>query len=67
MPSGASTGIHEALELRDGDKTKYLGKGVVKAVGNVVNIIAPALLKKGLDVTDQKSVDEFLLVNSNLF
>lgn len=47
VPSGASTGIFEALELRDNDKTRYKGKGVLKAVSNVNSIIAPALLKKG--------------------
>lgn len=46
VPSGASTGIHEAVELRDGDKTKYLGKGVLKAVENINAIIAPALKVK---------------------
>ena len=53
VPSGASTGEHEALELRDGDKTKYGGKGVLKAVENVNKKIAPALI--GLDSTDQLS------------
>ena len=43
VPSGASTGEHEALELRDGDKGRYLGKGTLKAVENVNNVIAPAL------------------------
>ncbi|RLV83827.1 Enolase 2 [Meyerozyma sp. JA9] len=60
VPSGASTGIHEAIELRDGDKSKWLGKGVTKAVDNVNSIIAPAVIKKGLDVTNQKAVDDFL-------
>lgn len=60
VPSGASTGIHEALELRDGDKSKWLGKGVTKAVANVNTIIAPALIKANLDVTNQAKVDEFL-------
>lgn len=46
VPSGASTGIYEALELRDGDKKRYLGKGVLKAVDNVNKIIAPALIGK---------------------
>jgi len=50
VPSGASTGIYEALELRDGDKKRYNGKGVLKAVANVNNIIASAL--KGKKVTD---------------
>lgn len=61
VPSGASTGIHEALELRDGDKSKWLGKGVTKAVANVNDVIAPALVKANLDVADQAKVDEFLL------
>ena len=61
VPSGASTGIHEALELRDDDKSKWLGKGVTKAVANVNNTIAPALVKANIDVKDQKAVDEFLL------
>ncbi|HET9746251.1 MAG TPA: phosphopyruvate hydratase, partial [Chitinophagaceae bacterium] len=43
VPSGASTGVHEAVELRDGDKKVYLGKGVLKAVKNVNDVIAPAL------------------------
>lgn len=60
VPSGASTGQHEAHELRDGDKTKWGGKGVLKAVGNVNDIIAPAVIKENLDVKDQTKVDEFL-------
>src|SRR5205085_3677147 len=59
VPSGASTGIHEAVELRDGDKKKYLGKGVLKAVKNVNDIIAPALL--GNDVADQTGIDEMMI------
>ncbi|WP_077624851.1 phosphopyruvate hydratase [Sediminibacillus massiliensis] len=59
VPSGASTGEHEAVELRDGDKERYLGKGVLKAVENVNEIIAPELL--GLDVTRQVIIDELLL------
>lgn len=59
VPSGASTGIHEAVELRDGDSSKYLGKGVLKAVENVNGIINDALL--GLDVTQQKMIDKILL------
>ena len=59
VPSGASTGIHEAMELRDGDKKKYLGKGVLKAVSNVNNIIAPILL--GNDVADQTGIDELMI------
>ncbi|KAK6199231.1 enolase 1 [Scheffersomyces amazonensis] len=60
VPSGASTGIHEALELRDGDKSKWLGKGVLKAVANVNEIIAPAFVKADIDIKDQAKVDEFL-------
>jgi len=55
VPSGASTGIYEALELRDQDKGRLLGKGVLKAVSNVNDIIAPRLI--GMDVTDQKGID----------
>src|SRR5919108_5508361 len=51
VPSGASTGEHEALELRDGDAKRYLGKGVLKAVANVEKILAPALV--GREVFDQ--------------
>ena len=59
VPSGASTGEHEALELRDGDKKRYLGKGVSKAVKNVTDMISPAL--KGLDALDQLTVDRTML------
>lgn len=59
VPSGASTGENEALELRDGDKNRYLGKGVLKAVDNVNNIIAPAL--KGDCVFDQRAIDYKML------
>jgi len=59
VPSGASTGIHEAVELRDNDKKKYLGKGVLKAVKNVNDIIAPVLL--GNDVADQTGIDELMI------
>ena len=59
VPSGASTGIHEAAELRDGDKKKYLGKGVLKAVANVNKAIAPTLL--GYDVADQTGIDEMMI------
>ena len=51
VPSGASTGVHEAVELRDGDKERYLGKGVTKAVDNVNDIIAEAII--GLDAARQ--------------
>lgn len=59
VPSGASTGKHEAVELRDGDKKRYLGKGVLKAVENVDTIISDALI--GEMVLDQKAIDETLL------
>ncbi|WP_374047197.1 phosphopyruvate hydratase [uncultured Phascolarctobacterium sp.] len=59
VPSGASTGVHEAVELRDGDKTRYLGKGVTKAVDNVNDVIAEALI--GLEATRQVEVDEMLI------
>ncbi|HEY6104681.1 MAG TPA: phosphopyruvate hydratase [Anaeromyxobacteraceae bacterium] len=55
VPSGASTGEHEALELRDGDKARYLGKGVRKAVQNVVDVIAPAVV--GMDASGQAALD----------
>lgn len=59
VPSGASTGEYEAVELRDGDKSRYLGKGVEKAVANVNDEIAPALL--GFDVTDQVGIDQAMI------
>ena len=59
VPSGASTGEHEALELRDGDKKRYLGKGVLKAVDNVNKIIAPALV--GQDGTLQSRLDQLMI------
>lgn len=59
VPSGASTGEHEALELRDGDKGRYLGKGVLKAVENVNEVIAPEIL--GMEVTDQVGIDKAML------
>jgi len=59
VPSGASTGIYEACELRDGDKTRFLGKGVSKAVDNVNNVMAPKLI--GMDVTKQRELDEFMI------
>ena len=55
VPSGASTGEHEALELRDGDKGRYLGKGTLKAVENVNNVIAPALY--GMSALNQREID----------
>ncbi|MDY0287436.1 MAG: phosphopyruvate hydratase, partial [Sphaerochaeta sp.] len=51
VPSGASTGVHEAVELRDGDKKRFMGKGVLKAVDNVNDLIAPEL--EGMDALDQ--------------
>lgn len=59
VPSGASTGVNEAVELRDGDKTKYLGKGVLKAVSNVNDVIAPELL--GLDIFEQNLIDQIMI------
>lgn len=59
VPSGASTGENEALELRDGDKTRYLGKGVLNAVNNVNNPIAEELM--GMDVTDQAGIDKMMI------
>ena len=59
VPSGASTGEHEALELRDGDKGRYLGKGVLKAVANVNDVIAPEII--GMEVTDQVGIDKTML------
>jgi enolase len=59
VPSGASTGVHEAVELRDGDRSRYGGKGVLKAVANVVETIGPALL--GWDAADQAGVDATLI------
>ncbi len=59
VPSGASTGVHEALELRDGDKKRYLGKGVTKAVANVNGVISDALF--GWDAAEQKAIDAELL------
>src|SRR6187549_4283306 len=59
VPSGASTGEHEAIELRDADKTRYGGKGTLKAVGNVKSKIAPALI--GFDALDQIGVDRAMI------
>jgi len=61
VPSGASTGIYEALELRDKDKSKYLGKGVSKAIKNVNEIIGPALVNTKTCVTDQAAMDKIML------
>ncbi|HPS83181.1 MAG TPA: phosphopyruvate hydratase, partial [Bacteroidales bacterium] len=59
VPSGASTGVHEAHELRDGDKKMYNGKSVLKAVNNVNKVIAPEI--QGLDVTDQNQIDRLMI------
>lgn len=59
VPSGASTGAHEAVELRDGDKSRYLGKGVLKAVENVNEIIAPEVI--GMDALDQLGIDKLMI------
>ncbi|MCS7214582.1 MAG: phosphopyruvate hydratase [Thermodesulfovibrio sp.] len=59
VPSGASTGSREALELRDGDKKRYLGKGVKKAVDNIINEIAPNII--GMESFDQEGIDRFLI------
>src|SRR5688572_26440656 len=59
VPSGASTGAHEAIELRDGDKKRFHGKGVLKAVNNVREICAPAI--QGMNVAEWRNVDKKLL------
>ena len=59
VPSGASTGEHEAVELRDGDKARYLGKGTLKAVGHVNGEIAAAL--HGMDATQQAEIDRIMI------
>ncbi len=59
VPSGASTGAHEAVELRDGDKSRYLGKGTLQAVKNVEDVIAPELI--GMDVTEQAKIDHLMI------
>ena len=61
VPSGASTGEHEAVELRDGDKSRYLGKGVTKAVENVNEIIAPEIVEGEFSVLDQVSIDKMMI------
>ena len=63
VPSGASTGINEAVELRDGDKSKYLGKGVLKAVSNVNDVIAPELV--GMDVFEQNTIDQIMKMSGH--
>lgn len=59
VPSGASTGAHEAVELRDGDKSRYLGKGVLQAVKNVNETIAPEVI--GMDALDQLGIDKLMI------
>jgi enolase len=59
VPSGASTGENEAVELRDGDKKRYMGKGVTKAVKNVNDVIAQELL--GMDALNQREIDETMI------
>src|SRR5882724_5859123 len=59
VPSGASTGAHEAVELRDGDKGRYLGKGVEKAVDNIEERIFPEIV--GFDATDQRAIDQKMI------
>src|SRR6478672_2791430 len=59
VPSGASTGAHEAVELRDGDKKVYVGKGVLKAVSNINDVIAPEL--EGFDIFDQRAIDTTMI------
>ncbi|MFM7725164.1 MAG: phosphopyruvate hydratase, partial [Flavobacteriales bacterium] len=59
VPSGASTGTHEAVELRDGDQSVYMGKSVFKAVEHVNTVLSDAL--EGWDVTDQKGIDDYML------
>ena len=59
VPSGASTGEKEAVEMRDGDKSRYKGKGVLKAVENANNHLAPALI--GMDVTQQRAIDQTMI------
>ncbi|XP_060052213.1 alpha-enolase-like [Erinaceus europaeus] len=61
VPSGASTGIYEALELRDNDKTRYMGKGVSQAVEHINNTIAPALVSKKLNVVEQEKIDKLMI------
>src|SRR5512138_1209686 len=59
VPSGASTGVHEALELRDGEKNRYGGKGVLKAVQNVNTVIADEVI--GWDAREQQAIDELMV------
>src|SRR5262244_4320240 len=59
VPSGASTGVHEALELRDGDKRRYGGKGVLRAVRHLTDLIGPAII--GMDASEQLALDQKLI------
>ncbi|KAG8004925.1 Gamma-enolase [Nibea albiflora] len=61
VPSGASTGIYEALELRDGDKSRYKGKGVLKAVGHINDTLGPALIASGISVVEQEQLDNLMI------
>ncbi|XP_017336751.1 gamma-enolase isoform X1 [Ictalurus punctatus] len=61
VPSGASTGIYEALELRDGDKSRFKGKGVLKAVGHINDTLGPALIESGLSVAEQEKLDNMMI------
>ncbi|XP_051927099.1 gamma-enolase isoform X2 [Hippocampus zosterae] len=61
VPSGASTGIYEALELRDGDKSRYKGKGVLKAVGHINGALGPALIASGISVVEQEQLDNIMI------
>uniref|UniRef100_A0A8C9ZYA1 phosphopyruvate hydratase n=1 Tax=Sander lucioperca TaxID=283035 RepID=A0A8C9ZYA1_SANLU len=61
VPSGASTGIYEALELRDGDKSRYKGKGVLKAVGHINDTLGPALIASGISVVEQEQLDNTMI------
>uniref|UniRef100_A0A8C9ZJW5 phosphopyruvate hydratase n=1 Tax=Sander lucioperca TaxID=283035 RepID=A0A8C9ZJW5_SANLU len=61
VPSGASTGIYEALELRDNDKSRYLGKGVSQAVGHINSTIAPALVGQDVSVVEQERIDQMMI------
>uniref|UniRef100_A0A8C6KCU0 phosphopyruvate hydratase n=1 Tax=Nothobranchius furzeri TaxID=105023 RepID=A0A8C6KCU0_NOTFU len=61
VPSGASTGIYEALELRDGDKTRYKGKGVTKAVAHINDTLGPALTESGVSVLEQEKLDSMMI------
>ncbi len=61
VPSGASTGSYEALELRDGDENRYQGKGVLNAVANINQVIGPALINQNIDPSNQQQIDQFLI------